>query len=442
MKKNTIVWTFFASVKLALFTLGCLAVTSIIGTILPQKEPISLYINRFGPQAAQFIEIFHLDSMYSAPWFIALLVLLCINLTICSLDRFPTAWKLVRRDNLAIPLERIMKTGQPLSLSTHHSLEKASTIIADALSTMGWKARRKDDKAMSLFFCQKGPFSRMGVYLVHISILVIFAGALYGELTGFKGSILLPEMKSSDTIFATGSDDIIDLGFTVRCDKFEIDFYSNNMPKDYRSSLVILENGEEVVKKDIEVNSPLHYKGITFYQSSYQGFRDFLFLITPEDGAAHSFSGHFQKEIHWEKERVRFGILNGEGIGDRITRLKIWFDDDDGPPSEFWMDAAEEVKIQRKSQSYMFMAKQRYATGLQVAKDPGVLIVYLGCAMMLLGLYMAFFLSHRRIWLIVQTEQSVTTIDLRATSNKNKRGFQSQCESFVRTIQEKLETEK
>ncbi len=42
-----------------------------------------------------------------------------------------------------------------------------------------------------------------------------------------------------------------------------------------------------------------------------------------------------------------------------------------------------------------------YATGLQVAKDPGVWWVYVGCGLMLFGLYVAFFMSHRRIWLLV-----------------------------------------
>jgi len=41
------------------------------------------------------------------------------------------------------------------------------------------------------------------------------------------------------------------------------------MPKDYKSKLTVLENGKEVLTKTIEVNDPLFYKGIRFYQSSY-----------------------------------------------------------------------------------------------------------------------------------------------------------------------------
>ncbi|HHO47203.1 MAG TPA: cytochrome c biogenesis protein ResB, partial [Desulfobacteraceae bacterium] len=51
LKKNP-VWELFASVKLALFLLFTLAVTSIIGTIVPQNEAPGLYVQLYGPNLA------------------------------------------------------------------------------------------------------------------------------------------------------------------------------------------------------------------------------------------------------------------------------------------------------------------------------------------------------------------------------------------------------
>ena len=39
--------------------------------------------------------------------------------------------------------------------------------------------------------------------------------------------------------------------------------------KDYKSTLEVVDGGEVVVTKTIEVNAPLSYKGFTFYQSGY-----------------------------------------------------------------------------------------------------------------------------------------------------------------------------
>ena len=50
MQNNNSVWHFFASVKLALTTLFLIATTSIIGTIIPQKESFEWYISRYGPK--------------------------------------------------------------------------------------------------------------------------------------------------------------------------------------------------------------------------------------------------------------------------------------------------------------------------------------------------------------------------------------------------------
>ena len=41
--------------------------------------------------------------------------------------------------------------------------------------------------------------------------------------------------------------------------------------------------------------------------------------------------------------------------------------------------------------------ERRYYTGLQISKDPGVLVVYAGFILMLAGCYICFFLSHQKI---------------------------------------------
>jgi len=439
MKKENAIWNFFASVKLALFSLCCIAVSSIVGTIIPQKESIQFYVNKYGPKTAQFFQLFTIDDMYSSWWFLGLLGLLSANLIICSIDRFPRVWKLIQKDNLAIPLDRVRKIGLSESFSLPYSLEKSSEMLTAKLGKKGWRIQKKSVEDTNLLFSQKSPYSRTGVYFVHLSILVIFAGAIYGQYTGFKASIMLPELQSSNVVYPFAKKAPIDLGFEVRCDRFDIEFYSNNMPKEYRSKLVVLENGKEVLSKDIEVNGPLKYRGITFYQSSYQGFRDFIFHIKPENSPSSLFTGEYQKEIIWKEQNIKFGLINLESIGDRVTRMKIWFHDDDSEPSVFWMDAGATVNIKRPSTSFQFSAKQRYATGLQVAKDPGVWIVYLGCALMLVGLYMAFFLSHKRIWLILKPVNSTTSVEFRGTANKNKAGFEKMFFELSAQLQAKKE---
>ncbi len=436
MKTNNSIWNFFASVKLALFTLITLSLTSIIGTIIPQKESLQFYAGKYGSKTAQFIEILDIPDMYNSWWFLGLLVLLSVNLIICSLDRFPNVWRQIKADNLATPPERLKKM-------VNNSLWTVTTSRSDALATLqssfkdsGFQPTSREIEGGTLVFGQKGAWSRTGVYIVHTSILVIFIGAIIGAQLGYKGSVMIPEMQSTAKIYPFDNSPPIDLGFEVRCDAFGIDFYRNGMPKEYRSDLTVMEKGKEVLQKSIEVNSPLKYKGITFYQSSYEGYQDFIIQVTdPNNSADRSFVVPFQEQVEWIEKGLKFGIINVQMVQNRIVQAKIWFSDGKGSPSIFWMDTDTEVTVERENKKYLFSAKQMYATGLQVAKDPGVWFVYAGCSLMLIGLYFAFFLSHQRIWLFIKDEGNETSILLAGSANKNKTTFEkkfSELDDFLK----------
>ena len=153
----------------------------------------------------------------------------------------------------------------------------------------------------------------------------------------------------------------------------------------------------------ITVNKPLTYKGVTFYQSSYQPYQNYQVAIKREsDGLSSQKLIASAQEVDWPQAGVSYGIINRESQGEVTKRLKIWFSDPQGEPSVFWVNAGQEAIIKRPGSTYHLKADQLYATGLQATRDPGVGLVYGGCILMLLGLYVAFFLSHRRLYAFVQ----------------------------------------
>ncbi|EKD39108.1 MAG: hypothetical protein ACD_75C00507G0003 [uncultured bacterium] len=422
MKLFNQLWAFFASVQLAIFTLCSLAVTSIIGTIIPQGEPYSFYVKNFGEKTAQFFHILNIPEMYYSWWFLGLLGLLSTNLIICSLDRLPAVLKIIAADNLAIAPERIAKMAHCRKwqlLPGHPGLDPATL-----LQKGGWHAAFKTLGQCELFFSQKNRWSRIGVYCVHLSILIIFIGAIIGHFLGFKGSVMIPEMRSTGQAYSTKDSVPIALGFEIRCDTFSIEFYDNGMPKEYKSSLSVLENGRVVEKKDIEVNSPLTYRGITFYQSSYEAYKEFILEVTEKaTGETNRLVVPFQQQMSWDDKQIRIGIINADAIGQRVVRAKVWFKAGDNPATIHWLADNVGTAVISGDKEYLLKAKQMHATGLQVAKDPGVWVVYFGCGLMMLGLYMAFFLAHQRIWLYKHVDASGTTLYLGGSANKNKPAF-------------------
>jgi cytochrome c biogenesis protein len=247
---------------------------------------------------------------------------------------------------------------------------------------------------------------------------------------------MLPETRATDKIYTFDTQTPIDLGFEVRCDSFNMEFYANGMPKSYRSQLAILENGKVIKEKAIVVNDPLTHKGITFYQSSYQAYQEFLItIVNKKTGVSESAIIPYQQQQSMQESGIRLGIINAEGQGQSVSRMKIWFNDDNGEPSVFWLDNGEQATVERSTSNYTVSAKQMYATGLQVAKDPGVWVVYAGCFLMIIGLIVAFFMSHRRIWLYIrQDTDNQSSILITGNANKNKADFEKKMQLLAQQI--------
>ena len=423
MRFNNSIWRFFASVQLALFIFVALASTSIIGTVIPQHRPLSFYSEEYGNFAAQFINFLEIQQMYSSWWFIGLLTLLTINLIVCSIDRFPTTRNKVNAKNLSFSKEKL----SAMEFSTEISL-KGSADINNILTRAGWKPVKQG----SLIFSQKFPWSHYGVYLVHISIIIIFAGAMIGKFFGYKGFVMIPETLSADQIYSQHISQPIPLGFEIRCDKFDIEYYDTGMVKDYHSQLSIFENNKKVLTRNIEVNKPLVYKGVTFYQASYEAFQSFIItIIDRQSGDGKVLIADYQNQIEWPEKNIKIGILNAMSQQQHIAQVKLWLFDGSGDPVNQWIENDSINVITIEDREYEIKVKQMFATGLQATKDPGVWCVYAGCIILLTGLYICFFLSHKKIWVL----QKGKTLLLAGSCNKNKTGFEKEFNKLKETLE-------
>ena len=436
---------YFSSVRFALFIISLLIVASVIGTIIPQGQPLVFYIKNYGQANAVIMEILGISNMYSSVWFNSLLFLLCLNLVVCSLDRIPQVIKFVKKDNLNVNITKLMQSNDRVLFSSNTDKETAETAVYAVLEQKKWKIQSRHNADFLMFFAEKSAWSRLGAYFVHMSILVIFLGALLGNTFGFKGFVMVPEGGTATEITQHNDEQTkIPLPFTLRCDAFAIEYYNNGMPKVYRSDLVILEKGKEVVNKQITVNNPLNFSGLTFYQSSYQPIPDqYTVELTQKSQSQETNQNSWNKQSFyvesrtkqvWKDKKVNFEIVETGADGHGHGPYKIWFDDEAGEPTQFFVDDKKPLTVVRGVESYEITIKQRYATGLQVVKDPGVWLVYIGFGLMLFGLYVSFFMSHRRLWISIQKTGTALTIILSGSSNKNQTGLSKTVEDLATTL--------
>ncbi|CAO0823199.1 cytochrome c biogenesis protein [Desulfarculales bacterium] len=259
------IWNFFASVKLSFSLLLALAVTSVLGTLIPQKKDISVYVKGYGEAGTRWIETLRLNDMYHAPWFLLLLACLALNLVICSLNRLPTSLKFMTKEP-----EAELKRGAAVEMSVTLAgapaahLKRAKGLLQQAVGavTVGPVGQAQ------VLFAQKGAWSRLGVYVVHFSVIIIMIGAIVGNIWGFSGRLNLNEGQTADHIeLDTGQ--ALELGFALRLEKFTASFYKNGMPSEYRSDVTFLRQGQPPAPAVLKINDPAEFDGVDFYQATY-----------------------------------------------------------------------------------------------------------------------------------------------------------------------------
>ncbi len=455
------VWSFFTSLKLTIFLLFILAVTSISGTLIIQRGNPQQYIKAYGEGWYRLIKALGLYDVYHSWWFLTLLAILAINLIVCSIERFPRAWKFVK-EPLKWPDRDILESMSPgekfnVSLPLEEALEK----ICGVVKARGYKCEERVEDREGRIFAQKGVINRMGVYITHVSVLIILIGGLIGGIWGFSGGMTIVEGESSRNVSIFGTHKVVTLPFDVKCDSFQVDYYPGTMtPKEYKSVITILENGKPVLTKDVRVNHPLKYKGISFYQASYGTISNrtgtLTLTVIPQKGDAKPF-------------QVKVKVGEEVPLKDGYTlKLVAFFPDLVLGQNNQPMNRSEELRNPaallevRKDGKFLYRSwvfaffpevhslknvpfKFRYVsfkglqyTGLQVSRDPGVWVVWTGCILILVGLTICFFISHRRIWVVVEDKGRKRQVLVVGNVNRNHGAFSQHFEELIKEMREAL----
>lgn len=435
---------FFASVKLALVLLITLAIISILGTILPQGEPPAFYDQYYSQASAKLIRFFQLYDMYHSWWFQWLLLLLTANLIVCSLKRFSSTWKVATAPSRSVSNHLF----ESLYFNRKFTFRDRPPDIQAWLQTMlghqfGQPAPLPAPQGTA-FYLEKGRFSRFGVYLVHLSVLVIFIGAIIGSLFGFKGSLELMEGEEKGQISIKGAHAPRDLGFVVHLDRFTMTFYPNQMPKEYRSDLSIRVNGQEKEKAEVRVNDPFTYQGVTFYQSTWDQFPVSIELLLKQGGQESDLKIRMEERTQvpgtsYALKAVRY-VNNLGNLGPALGVILL---NNSEEIDQGWILARHPDFHGNRLGEFQLKIKEiktQYVSGFQVNRDPGVWFIWIGASLMLLGFIITFYFSHQQIWIWIREKTGSQSGDrmeilLGGTAHKNRRAFVQKMEQITEKVQ-------
>jgi len=445
-----VIYDALASVTLAISLLIILAVTSIFGTVILQKGNPEQYLMEYGEGLYKLFHFLALDDMYRSWWFLAILALLLVNITTCSIKRFPRAWRLMTQSPKVLDDALFRRMKHRGSVRRGIDPEDAVDEARDVIEKHYGKARETRDASSVTLYVDKGWYGRLGAYIVHLSILILAIGAVYGGMMGFKGFVNIAEGTAIDRVPLRGKNTAMKLPFTVKCDDFRVEYYpGTQQPKDYSSDLVVYRNGEVEQTKTIEVNHPLIVDGIYFYQSSYGVDRNSTVTLQAFDpagnvagpditvAAGQNFNVMGDPSDYQIEELIpsitagRPGVKVAQFLGNTNRN--------------FYLVEAAPDRDKTRGGSVYFKIKStniREYTGLQVAWDPGVPVVWLACIVMILGLYIAFFVAHKRIWIRVDLDSDDSAVLIAGTSNRNPATFEREFESSLADLKDAMKRKK
>jgi len=423
------IYDFFSSVKLAIFLLLTLATTSIIGTIVDQQKDPEKYLMEYGPTAYKIFKFLGFTDVYHSWWYELLLFLLAVNLIVCSIKRLPKIWKVAMHPRKTFPpgQEKTLRVSTSITLKAR--LEEVKEKLIEALRVKRYRVEvSKEDGNEVHLFADKNVYARFGVYIVHFGVLIVLIGGLVTAMFGYRGYMNLAEGTSSNLVGLFHRDEVVELPFTVRCNKFTIDFYPSGMPKAYISDLSVIENGKEVLRKEIRVNDPLKYGGVYFYQSSYgQGVA--VLKVRDRNGSERVVAVAFGQPVKlapntylsvfsFDGRTMEYGV---ELIRDGKTQEGVL------KPSIFYQIPGTDKEV-----SILGFPRPVFYTGLQVAKDPGTWIVWVGSTIMIIGLIVAFFVPHRRVWARLERKgEEKTRLVIGGLSSKGSEGLAQELEEVL-----------
>jgi cytochrome c biogenesis protein len=486
------VWKFFSSVKLAVVLLIILAIVSVIGTVIQQNESPEKYLREYSQATVQLFELLGFFDMYHTWWFVLLLFLFTANLTVCTLDRLPHTLKILTAPLKPIDEDSLKAVPFKKEISFKGSPDKAGEQSSRVLKARGYRIVESSGTGGLQLMSQRGLYSRLGVYITHVSIILIFVGALIGSFFGFKAFLNLPEGSASKVVYLRnepmwdqimsalniaespvlhnpqGGVPAMPLGFFVRCDNFDVDYYISpsgrptGMPSEYHSILSVFDlDGQKILDKRIRVNDPLTHHGITFYQSSYGAIPEakgkaMLNIRKKNDvqSAGETVSIDLGTSLFVPSIRRTIKVAGFYPYGMRNpTSGQVQFYRTD---NEEYINPAVELEVydgaKRLYQTIVLKTDPGNAympedyiisyrgywgtrfTGLQVTKDPGVWVVYTGFIMLCIGPLIAFFGSHRKLWVRIQDRKGQAVILVAGSANRNRLGFEREFNRIVEEI--------
>lgn len=406
------IYRFVSSLHLGIVLLVTLTVLSLVGVIIPQRLEPQQYVNQWGSIGGGLLLRSGLDRLFSTLWYNTLLGLFGLNILLCTVNRLKSITN-------ALTHPQFLSAEKIQALPCHAELQSNGTPEAVAEKAFRFFRERHFSASLRrnadgvLIDAQRGRVRDLGSALLHLCLILLLVGGLVGRMTGFSYPQQLSPGESAP---------VRERPFSVRCDFFELERNARGAIKDYKSGLTLLDSGgDTLARKVIEVNRPLAYDGIKFYQSSYR--EDPLDIDNIELVVTGPLIGAIGRKVRLQPGRA--GMVTGTDITVIADRFMpdFFYDMETKQPHNrshnhnnpalfvTMMKGVDTLfarwvfkrfgTMHHDEDTYgaVFLSyDRRQSTGLLIKENPGSALIWLGIIGMSIGILLVFWVVRQRYW--------------------------------------------
>ena len=381
------------SMRTALILLGILVIACVAGSVIPQGEEAAWYMSAYSRQAAGAILALGLDDVFHCPWFIALAVFLCLNLLGCNLVRFP---QLFRQFKEGFTPERFLKAhgkGEPLTACVDPEALFAACGFRNVHKTVVQAADGAQTDTPCIY-AVKNRAGIWGAWVCHLGMLIVILGFGLGQMLQVQYAVYGVPGQTKQ---------VGDTDYTLTIDDFTVELREDDTVEQYTAAVTMTDTRTgETQSGETSVNPPATLFGMRCYQNStgwaadIQVYKDEELIqekvlcagetmdIEDAEGLSLAFSAFYPDYEQGPDgmPRTASGKLNNPGY---LYRL---FYQGEMLGMNVLM---EKEAITVDAYTIIFTDPQSY-TLIQIKRDPFTWLAGIGAALVMAGLFLAFYL--------------------------------------------------
>lgn len=417
------VYRFFYSKTVGLILILAMAVYALIGSLVTQTSAAvwadPAQREGFLARAEEVygawtpvlgaLGLFH--AFTSVPFYVVV-TMLALSILACTTHRIPELWRRNRHPHVHVAPRFFDKARSRGSVPTDADPATALAATRAVLERHRFRVLTDDRAPGQALYADRHAWSGIGTVIAHLSFIVILAAFVISASFGIEEDLAVPVGGTVEVGH--------DTGLTLTALSFSDTYTEQGRPADYVSELQLRRGDEVVAQQEVRVNSPLEYGGFRFHQTTFGIAADVRVALDGQEVFAEAVP------LKWASNDGanavgRFDlpgtdlevvvVLAASGRTDGVVPVgAALFEIYRGEERVDAKVALQGTAVSSAGHDFTF-ERERQFTGIRMRQDPGEVWMWIGSALLVIGMSITFSFAYRRLWARVETISEPATTE-------------------------------